>query len=60
MEGCHEHVGGGIGPVQQNWLHDLPWSECGRNLSVKMKQEELYQWGIMVGTTSMLENGSFQ
>jgi hypothetical protein len=35
----------------------MPWYECGRNLSVKMQHEELYQWGLMVGTPSTPEKG---
>jgi hypothetical protein len=60
VEGCHEPIGGGVGSIQQIWLHDLPWSECGRTLSVKMQQEELYQWGLMVGTPSTPEKGRGQ
>jgi hypothetical protein len=59
VEGCHEPVGG-VGYIQQIWLHDLPWSECGRTMLVKMQQQELYQWGLMVGTRSTLEKGHVQ
>ena len=58
MEGCHEPVGG-VEYVQQIWMHDLPWFECGRALLVKMHQEELYQWGLMVGTKSTPEKGAW-
>jgi hypothetical protein len=60
MEGFHEPVGGGVGSVQKNWLHDLPWSECGGTLSVNMQKEEIYQWGLMVRTPSTPEKGRGQ
>jgi hypothetical protein len=31
-----------LDPFNRYWLHDLPCSKCGRNLSVKMQQEEIY------------------
>jgi hypothetical protein len=37
VEGCHELVGG-VGSIQWIWIHDIPWSECERNLSVKMQK----------------------
>jgi hypothetical protein len=30
------------------------------NLSVKMQHEELYRWGLMVGTSTTLEKGCGQ
>jgi hypothetical protein len=59
MEGCHELVGG-VGSIQQIWLHDLPWYECGRTLSMNMHQEEIYQWGLLVGIPRIVEMGHGQ
>jgi hypothetical protein len=51
VEGCHKIVEG-VGSIQQIRMHNMPCSECGRTLSMKMQKEDIYPCEIMVGTPS--------